>query len=242
MGFLTKKTDYGYKEKISVYAYPIESGRQKGAKRRTYAELSETEKKKSDRKKESYYKKMASELVELACMNDFKCMVTLTFRENITDYDTALAEWQKFLKRLRLNIQEFKYIAVWEYQKRGAFHFHVLFDFCIDHKKLTGIWKNGFIWMTSIKNKNDTLTQMRYMTKYIVKGLAVQPQNKKKMRFFFTSNNLNRPTIETFAESADLDAIIFERMEDMILDGAYKLKNDDGLTVNRCEYVEFLKS
>ena len=51
-------------------------------------------------------------------------MVTLTYRENMIDRDTALKHWKAFCRRLGKH-STFHYVAVIEEQQRGALHFHV---------------------------------------------------------------------------------------------------------------------
>ena len=53
-------------------------------------------------------------------------MLTLTFRENVTDIDAAWRVFKYFCKLMRFRYKEkWAYVAVPEYQKRGAVHFHL---------------------------------------------------------------------------------------------------------------------
>lgn len=53
-------------------------------------------------------------------------MLTLTFRENLEDIDVAWERFKYFSKLMRFRYREkWQYIAVPEYQKRGAVHFHL---------------------------------------------------------------------------------------------------------------------
>lgn len=58
--------------------------------RKSYKEMSGEEKKNSDERRIKYYKKISSELIEVALMNPFKIMVTLTFREDVQTYKIAI--------------------------------------------------------------------------------------------------------------------------------------------------------
>jgi len=51
-------------------------------------------------------------------------MITLTYRENMTDRETALKHWDRFRRRMRKH-KQFHYVAVIEEQARGALHFHI---------------------------------------------------------------------------------------------------------------------
>src|SRR5690554_214651 len=57
-------------------------------------------------------------------LNDL--ILTLTFKENMTDYDTADKEFMKFIQRLKYKYGDFEYISVKELQERGAIHYHVI--------------------------------------------------------------------------------------------------------------------
>lgn len=267
MGYHTTRIDFGYKERISVYVQEVrtetkkkkeqEQGEnrtedentqkevKKKKKRKKYTEMSTEEKKKSDERRIRYYKKAIYDLVELACMNeDLESMVTLTFKENITDYKEAVKEWQNFLRKLRPKVDDLKYICIWEFQKRGAIHFHVLFNFTMEHDELSKIWRRGFVWITNLKNKNDTLREIKYMTKYMTKGIEKLQgisHERQRVRFFFLSDNLKKPTIETSYERIDLEKLIFENMENIISDGSYYLKDYENNIINRCDYVEIRK-
>lgn len=52
-------------------------------------------------------------------------LATLTFKENLRDYDTAVKAFKLFTKRLRRKLEDVHYIATLEIQNHGAFHFFV---------------------------------------------------------------------------------------------------------------------
>jgi hypothetical protein len=52
--------------------------------------------------------------------------MTLTFAENITDLKQANYEFNKFVLRLSYKYPKFEYLAVPEFQQRGAVHYHVI--------------------------------------------------------------------------------------------------------------------
>lgn len=52
-------------------------------------------------------------------------MLTLTYRENVTDRETMLRDFDVFIKRVRRVVPGFEYLAVFERQKRGAWHAHI---------------------------------------------------------------------------------------------------------------------
>jgi len=106
----------------------------------------------------------------LSTMN-FKCkyakFITLTFKENITDIKVANKEFKKYVQRMRYRYGPFKYIAVIEFQDRGAIHYHMLSDLpYIHYDKLYEIWDNGNIHVRSVDHVDNLGAYLvKYMTK-----------------------------------------------------------------------------
>jgi hypothetical protein len=106
--------------------------------------------------------------------------ITLTFKENITDTKIANYEFNKFIKRLRDKVGYFRYLAVIEYQKRGAVHYHMLSNMdYLPAKELQDIWNNGFI---RINRMNDCKNIYEYVAKYLKKSMkSYEEKNLKVM-------------------------------------------------------------
>ncbi|WP_171939167.1 rolling circle replication-associated protein [Herbaspirillum rubrisubalbicans] len=60
----------------------------------------------------------------LAKMLQADCLLTLTYRECMTDYARVEADFKAFRERLR-SVGDFHYVATLEVQKRGALHVHI---------------------------------------------------------------------------------------------------------------------
>jgi len=125
--------------------------------------------------------------------------LTLTFRENVTDVTTARIEFKKFVLRFNYTFYERSasdlcYVAVPEFQKRGAVHYHcVLFNVLRDvHSSLDyeKIWGNGFIKINSV---NDTEHLTNYVAKYLTKDNL--DDRLFSRRHFYSSRNVRRPDI-----------------------------------------------
>ena len=90
-----------------------------------------------------YYENMRWELSRLIDCNfdDKTKFMTLAFKENIQDIDFSNNEFTNFIRRLNYKLYGvkkamLKYIAVWEKQKRGAIHYHIIFfDFPFSYLK-----------------------------------------------------------------------------------------------------------
>lgn len=128
--------------------------------------------------------------------------LTLTFKDNVSDRQIALYEFKKFIQRLRYRLGDFDYIAVPELQKRGAYHFHLVFNpkRKLDVNEVKEIWGNGNIDMRWIKPNPDDV-QLRsinsdnvgvYIAEYISKDFNWKPEGSKA---YLCSKGLQRPEV-----------------------------------------------
>lgn len=129
--------------------------------------------------------------------------ITFTFAENLTDIEKANEVFSLFIKRLNFQLFKnkksiLKYIAVTEFQKRGAVHFHCLFFNLpvglVEHERTTRriavIWNHGFI---DTKDVDDVGKAIAYLTKYMLKSFEDSRLDGKKR--YFGSRKLERPKI-----------------------------------------------
>lgn len=124
--------------------------------------------------------------------------VTLTFRDT-EDFDIRSPsdcnrEFKKFIQRMRRRYDDFKYLAVIEFQdrnNRGAVHYHMLCNLpYIKAKELENLWGLGFIKINAI-DKVDNIGA--YVTKYMTKDKA--DDRLKQEKGYFCSKGLERPTV-----------------------------------------------
>ena len=115
--------------------------------------------------------------------------LTLTFKKNIEDIDFANYEFMQFVKRMKFKYPDFQYLAVIEFQKRGAVHYHIICNLPYVNKKLIAKkWGHGFI---KIKRINRINNMGGYISKYVSKDTDnMKLFNKKK---FFHSKDLFMP-------------------------------------------------
>lgn len=140
----------------------------------------------------------------------WETFITLTFSENITDIAKANSifnAWRTNIKKLK---PDFKYIAVPEFQKRGAVHYHVLSNLSKEDKEIifkqlikTGkavkyddlydvkYWTKGFARVDFIKN--DYKKIYGYICKYMTKDIDNKLFGKHR---YFNSQNLIKPKEE----------------------------------------------
>ena len=115
--------------------------------------------------------------------------ITLTFAENIKDYEKANNYFNLYVKR---NFKDLKYICCRELQERGAIHFHLLvFDYQSTIKQVMddfSAWKHGYIFTKKITFNNPTAIS-KYFSGYMGKENQLIDKNKK---IFTTSRNLKK--------------------------------------------------
>lgn len=124
--------------------------------------------------------------------SDLTVFVTLTFKENIRELSEANIIFNKFIKRLKRKITNLKYLAVPEFQKRGAVHYHVLINSEMAHDTLQEIWGQGFVMINKVKHVNNL---GMYISKYVGKDLFdIRYFGKRKI---LASKNLEQPVVIT---------------------------------------------
>lgn len=139
-------------------------------------------------------------LVDTNFDNNTKFM-TLTFKDNITDVSYTNKEFSKFIKRLNYYLykekrQLLKYIAVWEQQKRGSIHYHIIFFSLpyIKNNDLQKIWGFGFVKINRI-DVDSKENRGRYVSKYFSKNIDIKTYKQKS---FFKSQNLIQPKVKKY--------------------------------------------
>jgi len=127
----------------------------------------------------------------LVNFNHLDKFITLTFKENIVDISLSNKLFKQFIQRLRYRLGNFKYLAVIQFQERGAVHYHMLADIgYIKSEELEKIWGNGFIKINAIDNVDNVGA---YIVSYMVKDFMDKRLRGRKA--YFLSKNLDRPKI-----------------------------------------------
>lgn len=201
-----KKQVYYFEKPILLGSSPSEETIQKRVKaRKTFETASEDSIQKT-------VNRNRVQIYDLATMNDWDYFVTFTFNPSKVDsYDyentsTKLSTWLKNLRRLN---PDMKYVVVPEMHESGRYHFHGLVSNVdssqfIDSTKWDkkgrtiynwGSYKMGWSTVTEIGHNESAV---KYLTKYITKDSIQVTKNKKR---YWTSRNLNRPTVAFY----DLD-------------------------------------
>lgn len=128
-------------------------------------------------------------------------LLTLTFKENVTDLKHANREFSKFIQRFNLLLfksksVQLRYVAVPQFQERGALHYHVvLFNMPYIkegvYTKIREAWGLGS--QVNMKNIRSPYEIHRYLSRYMQKNFNDgRLMGKKK---YFASRTLKRPLV-----------------------------------------------
>lgn len=135
--------------------------------------------------------------------SEWKSFITLTYSENMQDIKKAKKDLEYFIKNIKKIKSDFKYIAIPEFQKRGAIHFHLLSNLDLQdnniiikqksNKKYYDVkyWNKGFTSFELLKG--DIKKIIGYISKYMTK----ECDNRLfSIRRFTSSQNLVKPQEE----------------------------------------------
>jgi len=119
-------------------------------------------------------------------------LLTLTYRENVTDLERSFSDLARFIRLVRKSNKSFKYVAVAEYQKRGAVHFHLAVKGWQNIPLLRKCWHqaikstDGNIQVKAPRNRMGNAWHFaklaRYLTKYITKDLCSLGNGRQRYR------------------------------------------------------------
>ncbi|APE75279.1 hypothetical protein [Spiroplasma citri] len=109
---------------------------------------------------------------------------TLTYAENLQDVKKANHQFKLFIKKIKYHFSKYKknkyenlkYLVAYEYQQRGAVHFHIIFSEYIPNKVVRKCWPYGYNKNLPVKTGTNEFVS-KYVAKYIVKA---QSEEKSK--------------------------------------------------------------
>ncbi|WP_431825301.1 rolling circle replication-associated protein [Burkholderia sp. F1] len=158
-------------------------------------------------------------------------MITLTYRENMTDKARLKRDFDKLRRRLG-GLYDFQYVAVAERQKRGAWHLHVAVRGRQNYRVLRSIWQsivgvgNGQINVRNpFKEKGLRHKLAGYLAKYITKDFAEHAMNEKR---YWTSRGVVVPEVMPIDHITSNDPAEALKL-------AFKAALQAGATLDRCQ-------
>lgn len=127
--------------------------------------------------------------------------ITLTFEENVQDLTYANKEFLKWVKKFNYAVFKKKgaslcYLAVPQFQKRGAVHYHILF-FNIPYLKggmydiIERTWTHGTFWNVEKVNPRTIEKTINYLARYMFKNFF--DERLLGRRRYMASRNIKRP-------------------------------------------------
>lgn len=167
-------------------------------------------------------KRKIFELVNTNYIEGKSSFLTITFKENLTDYDLAFNYWKRFKQKVEYHYKiKLQYCGVVEFQQRGAIHFHIcLFNVgYMEQEKLYNMWNSivpGGINIQGIKD-NQCDNVGAYMTYYMNKDLENsfgKDEYKGKKRYFY-SKGLKEPTVDKLDTSIGQDKYTYKKILEM---------------------------
>lgn len=132
-------------------------------------------------------------------LNADSCLLTLTYKENMNNYNRAYRDFKNFVDRLKYSYNmSLCYLRIIELQHRGAIHFHVvIFNkgfYEIPYNEIYKLWGYGAIHVRRIDDFDVTTFEKvgNYLAKYLSKSKNIA-WNK---RIYTCSRNVKRIPIE----------------------------------------------
>lgn len=186
-------------------------------------------------------KRKIFELVNTNYIQGKSSFLTVTFKENLTDYDLAFNYWDRFKKKVEYHYNiKLKYCGVVEFQERGAIHFHIcLFNVgYLEQNKLYDLWNSivpGGINIKGIKD-NECDNVGAYMTYYMNKDLANgfgKEEYKGRKRYFY-SRNLLKPSVNYMYTEKSSDFACYVNLLETLKDNiTFEYKSEFKKTENK---------
>lgn len=116
-------------------------------------------------------------------------LLTLTYRDNVTDFEQSCSDQARFVRLVKAKQPSWVYIAVAEQQKRGAWHWHMAVKGRQDVELLRSLWRQvvgeGNIDVNPPKGKaqHRQLALVKYLGKYLAKGFSDRERQLNGRRF-----------------------------------------------------------
>jgi hypothetical protein len=151
--------------------------------------------------------------------------LTLTFEENLKDVVRAAYQYKKFIQKMNYKITKNKkavieYVAIPEFQKRGAVHYHaIIFNLpYIEniYDELNDVWANGYLILETVHNVGMASA---YLTKYFKKEIS--DERLICRRRYYPSRGLKK-SIVTFNQENNKFIMQFVPNEAKVFEKDYK--------------------
>lgn len=142
-------------------------------------------------------------------IDKWNSFITLTFADNITDLFTANKIFHTWCSCIRRVKPDFMYLAVPEFQKRGAVHYHILSNLSLSDTNLiipqegsedyydVNYWASGFSAFDDVSG--DIKKIIGYIAKYMTKDADSRLYGHRR---YLHSSNVSKPVVQ-YLDSED---------------------------------------
>jgi hypothetical protein len=170
-------------------------------------------------------------------------LLTLTYRDNVTDFDQASADLARFVRLVKGKNDGFPYVAVPEKQARGAWHWHLAVKGRQDVNQLRHLWRKtvgeGNIDVQQPRGgQNRRVTLVSYLSKYLSKGFEAGHRELNGHRYR-ASIGLEVPSEAIpIPEEArvNVEAYVLARLVERSKQIGHRWKEDNGLAGWACSW------
>lgn len=163
-------------------------------------------------------------------------MITLTFdqkkaqqNQSYTDLSYTHYEFKKFIQRVESHYDDFRYIATFNRQSSGNWHYHLFCNFPpnIPNKTITHLWRNGITYITYIKTQADYQQCMDYL----IQNMDQAANELKGKRGYLAPKDIERDkVIKSWNEQHTEEFMeAFERVENAPRTILYETRNHLGV-------------
>ncbi len=163
----------------------------------------------------------------LAMAHGLSTMWTLTFAEEVTEWEQARRLFDGFVRRCKRKLGRFHRLMVPEIQEGRAassgarvWHFHVAVSVHVRHEVLKRLWGHGFVHLAFTNKSSSKSAQKvaRYIAKYAGKELG---EGREGGHRYFRARGMQVPFEEMYVEPGDLSGF-----QEVLEDGGFRVNGE----------------
>lgn len=163
-------------------------------------------------------------------------MITLTFdqketqqEQSYTDLSKAHYEFKKFIQRIESHYNDFRYIATFNRQSNGNWHYHLFANFpnTITNNTIKSLWQRGITYITYIKTQAD----YKQCIDYLIQNMDQAANELKGKRGYLAPKDIERDKVYNSWNSQHTEEFnqAFERVQNANRTILYQSKNHLGI-------------
>lgn len=163
-------------------------------------------------------------------------MLTLTFdqkdaqqNQSYTDLSKAHYEFKKFIQRVDSHYNDFRYIATFNRQSNGNWHYHLFANFpnTITNATIQSLWRKGITYITYIKTQAD----YRQSMDYLIQNMDQAANELKGKRGYLAPKDIERDKVYKSWNNQHTEEFneAFERVQNASRTILYETKNHIGI-------------